>query len=73
MSGSEINQHCKVDKRLDLQIQDLGYLQELLTEQDSSSTNCFFTTSLSETLKFVRVDKGLWLNEDYNITIRVPI
>jgi len=71
---SEINQHCKVDKRLDLRIQDLGYLQELLTEQDLSSADYFlYTTSLSETLKFVRVGKSLWLNEEYNITIRVPI
>ncbi len=48
---SKIDQQCQVNGRLDLKIQDLGYLQELLTEQDSSSTNCFFTTSLSETLK----------------------
>jgi len=71
---SEIEQHCKVDKRLDFQIQDLGYLQELLTEQDLSSADHFlYTTSLGETLKFVRVGKSLWLNEEYNITIRVPI
>jgi hypothetical protein len=70
---SKINQQCQVNGRLDLRIEDLGYLQELLNEQDSSSASCFFNTSLSETLKFVRVDGGLWFNEDYNITIRVPV
>ncbi len=71
---SEIEQHCKVEKRLDLRIQDLGYLQELLIEQNSNNANYFFyITSLGEELKLVRVRKGLWINEDYNITIRVPV
>lgn len=67
------DQPCKVHKRLDLKIQDLGYLEQLLSEQDATKSNnfCFFT-SLGEELKFVRVRKGLWVN-DYNITIKVPV
>jgi len=62
-----------VSKRLDLKIQDLGNLKKLLTEQDSSAANFFcYVTSLGEELKFVRVRKGLWINENYSITIRVP-
>lgn len=69
-----IDPQCKVSKRLDLRIQDLGDLQQLLTEQDLSRANHFlYITSLGEELKFVRVRKGLWINETYNITIRVPI
>lgn len=65
---------CKLVKRLDLRIQDLGYLEQLLTEQDATKCNNFhFFTSLGEELKFTRVRKGLWINEDYNITIRTPI
>lgn len=71
---SKIDQHCQVGKRLDLKINDLGDLEKLLTEHNSSNSNYFFyTTSLGEELKFVRVRKGLWINETYNITIRVPV
>ncbi len=63
-----IGQPCKVEKRLDLRIQDLGDLQQLLLQQDATKSNYFFyTTSLGEELKFVRVRKGLWINETYNI------
>ena len=68
------DKHCKVNKRLNLKIQDLSDLAELLAEFDSSAANHFcYYTSLSEELKFVRVRKGLWINENYNITIRTPI
>jgi hypothetical protein len=71
---SETNQHCKVNKGLALKIQDLSDLAELLAEQDTSAANVFFYyTSLSEELKFVRARKGLWINENHNITIRTPI
>lgn len=73
-SMSKIDQDCKVSKRLDLKIQDLGALQEILAKHNSSNANkCCYITSLGEELKFVRVRKGLWINEDYNITIRVPV
>ena len=72
MSGT--NQHCKVDKQLALNIQDLSDLAELLAEQDSSAANLFFYyTSLGEELKFVRARRGLWINEDHNFIIRTPI
>lgn len=67
------DQQCKVSKRLDLKIEDLSALEKLLKEQDLSSANYFcYITSLGEQLKFVCVDVGLWLNEDYNITLEVP-
>lgn len=51
---SEINSHCKIDKRLDLRIEDLGALEQLLAQQNSSNANKFcYTTSLGEELKFV--------------------
>lgn len=69
-----IDQQCKVSKRLDLRIQDLGDLQQLLSKQNVSSANHFrYTTTLGEEMKFVRFSRGLWINEDYNITIRVPV
>lgn len=69
-----IGQDCKVEKRLDLRIQDLGDLQQLIAEHNSNNANYFFyITSLGEELKLVRVRKGLWSNESYNITIRVPV
>jgi len=68
------DQQCKVNKRLDLKIQDLGALEKSITEQDSIAATVFcYVTSLGEELKFVRVHKGLWMNENYNITIRVPV
>ncbi len=69
-----IGGQCKVEKRLDLKLQDLGDLQQLIAEHNSNNVNYFFyITSLGEKLKFVRLSKGLWINEDYNITIRAPV
>ncbi len=68
------DQYCQVSKRLDLRLQDLSDLAELLAEFDASATHSFcFYTSLREELKFVRVRRGLWINEDHNITIRTPV
>lgn len=70
---SEINQQCKVSKRLDLNIQDWGYLQQLLAEQNGGSQDRFhYTTVLGEKLKFICICKGHWLNDEYNIALRVP-
>lgn len=70
---SEINPHCKIDRRLDLRVEDLGALEKLLIEQNSNNANKFcYVTSLGEELKFVCVEVGLWLNEEYNITLEVP-
>lgn len=65
---------CKVSNRLDLNLSDLGNLQKLIAEKNLSTGNVAkYVTSWGEKLKFVRVDTGLWLNENYNITIRVPV
>ncbi len=71
---SQVDQDCKISKRLDLRLQDLSDLAELLAEFDSSTANLFcYFTSLGEELKFVRVRRGLWINENHNITIRTPV
>lgn len=71
---SQTDQDCEVSKGLDLRLQDLSDLVELLAQWDSSAANIFcFYTSLHEELKFVRVRRGLWMNESHNIKIRTPV
>ncbi|KJH69798.1 hypothetical protein [Aliterella atlantica] len=67
------DQPCRLSKRLDLKIQDLRHLEELLIHQDEGSQDRFYyTTTLGEKLKFIRICKSHWLNDEYNIALVIP-